>query len=203
MTKSIFSLKFIMMAAVFAITSTVFASSADTYKVDADQSTLRWNGKKVLGEHWGYVDIKSGKLNHDNGKFSGDFTIDMTTIVVKDLEDPESNAKLKGHLESDDFFSVAKHSTAKLKVTKIEKQKGEKGETHKVYGKLTIKGITNDVTFPATLIFSGDKLTAKADFTIDRSKWDIRYGSGSFFDNLGDKTIYDDIWFTLNLVAAK
>lgn len=183
------------------LTSTVL--HAESYVVDTKKSELEWMGKKVLGKHWGTVNIKKGTLVKEGNKLSGEFHIDMTSIESHDLDDAKVNAKLVGHLQSDDFFSVAKHPVSKFKITSIKEQKGQGIANHIVTGNLTIKGITNEISFPAHIDIRGGIMTAKAEFTIDRSKWDVRYGSGSFFDNLGDNTIDDKIWFTLNLIGKK
>ena len=109
------------------------------------------------------------------------------------------------HLKSDDFFSVEKNPVATFTITKIAPYSAKKDEaaTHYVTGNLTIKGITHEISFPAEITFSDDLMTAKAAFAIDRTKWNVRFRSGSFFENLGDKMIYDDIKFDLTLVAEK
>jgi polyisoprenoid-binding protein YceI len=129
----------------------------------------------------------------------------MQSMVCEDLKDADYNAKLIGHLKSDDFFSVDQFKTATLKVSKAEIYQGKDkkaGYTHTISGELTIKGITQKVSFPAKVTLKGDRLEAVADIVIDRTLWNVRYGSGSFFDNLGDNMIYNDIEFKLNLIAA-
>lgn len=177
--------------------------SAQSFTVDASASSLKWVGEKVLGKHNGTVNIKDGAMTKSGSDFSGVFTIDMTSIKNEDLTDASYNAKLIGHLKSDDFFSVAKHNTATFKLKSIKDYKPKKDEKgkHWVTGELTIKGISNEIGFPAEINFSDSGFKADAKFSIDRSKWDIRYGSGSFFDNLGDKTIYDEIKFELSLLG--
>ncbi len=195
--------RILLIAAVLA--GVVFGQAfAEVYKVNAAASKLGWLGQKVSGEHHGEVKIKDGHLRVDGNRYSGEFLIDMTTIVNYDLEG-EWNARLIGHLKSDDFFSVEKHPTAVFKITKVVPYKAEEGEssTHRVTGDLTIKGITNEISFPAELTFTDAGLVAKAKFSIDRTQWDIRFRSGSFFENLGDKLIYDDMKFDLTLVADK
>lgn len=173
------------------------------YIVDAKKSKLEWLGEKISSKHYGTVDIKDGMLKKEVSNFSGIFNIDMTSIKNIDLKDPQYNNKLIGHLKSDDFFSVDKFQTATFKLKSIKETKSKKDAkiTHTVTGDLTIKGITNEISFPAKIKFNTNNFTANAKFVINRSKWDIRFGSGSFFDNLGDKMIYDDIQFTLTLVA--
>ncbi|HQV33223.1 MAG TPA: YceI family protein [Calditrichia bacterium] len=180
--------------------------SAQTYVVNADGSTMAWVGEKVTGKHNGVISLKDGVFSVEGDKMSGNFTVDMTSIVVKDIPmDNEYNGKLTGHLKSPDFFSVADHPEAKFEITKVVPYKAKDGEeaNYKVTGNLTIKGITHEISFPAMITMDGDSFSAKATTSIDRSRWDIRYGSGSFFDNLGDKLIYDDFHLEINLVGSK
>ena len=180
--------------------------SAQTYVVNADGSTMAWVGEKVTGKHNGVISLKDGVFSVEGDKMSGNFTVDMTSIVVKDIPmDNEYNGKLTGHLKSPDFFSVADHPEAKFEITKVVPYKAKDGEeaNYKVTGNLTIKGITHEISFPAMITMDGDSFSAKATTSIDRSRWDILYGSGSFFDNLGDKLIYDDFHLEINLVGSK
>jgi polyisoprenoid-binding protein YceI len=172
-----------------------------TYKVDAQKSILNWNGKKVTGEHSGTIKVSEGVLMVDGGKLSGGtFTFDMNSIVDTDLTDPGYNAKFIGHMKSEDFFNTAKFPTSTFKVTKVT-PKG--GDVYDITGNMTIKGITNAVTFPATVKMAGNTVTADGKATLDRTKYDIRYGSKSFFENIGDKAIYDDFTVEIKLVASK
>lgn len=172
-----------------------FTAYSQQLTVNTSESELKWTGKKVTGEHWGYVKIKEGTLTVEKNKIkSGEFKIDMNTINCKDLEDAEWNAKLVGHLKSDDFFSTDKHPVATLVIT--ESTPFKNGES-KVNGKLTIKGITNPISFTAKEIDKG----YKAVITVDRTKYEVRYGSGKFFDNLGDNMIYDDFTLEVKLVV--
>lgn len=171
----------------------------ETYQVDIDSSTLVWTGKKVTGEHTGNINLKSGSLDFQNGTLKGGgFVIDMASITCTDLTDEEYNGKLIGHLKSDDFFGVAKHSDANFAITKVKKQKDG---TYQIKGDLTIKGITNAIEFPATVTQKDGAVKAVAKIIVDRSKFDIRYGSGSFFEGLGDKMIYDDFELDVTLSA--
>jgi len=164
---------------------------AQDHKADTKKTEIKWTGKKVTGEHWGYVKLKDGDFKlKDNNIVEGNFTIDMNSISVMDVEDEEYNKKLEGHLKSDDFFGVKKHPTAKLH---IKKATPFKDYSSQVEGELTIKDITHPIKFDVKMA----KNAYIATITIDRSKYDVRYGSGSFFDNLGDNLIYDD--FTLNV----
>jgi len=191
--------------AVLAVLVSVFAMSFTgkgvEFKVDNNQSKVTWLGKKVTGEHSGAINIADGKFV-TNGKSiqGGTFNIDMTSITNTDITNEEYNQKLVGHLKSDDFFSTEKFPKATLVLTKVT-PKGN--DQYNVQGNLTIKGITKAIEFPATIQNGGDKISAKAKIVVDRTKYDIRYGSGSFFDNLGDKAIDNNFELNVNLVAKK
>jgi polyisoprenoid-binding protein YceI len=168
--------------------------------VDPATSSVKWTGKKVTGQHNGLITLKSGavEVEKDTVK-SGQFEFDMASIKVEDIKDAENNAKLTGHLKSDDFFGVNKFATSTFKITSVKALKGSKDGTHEITGDLTIKGITHPVTFPATVEVKGNKASAKGKVTVDRTKYDIKYGSGKFFDNLGDKMINDTFELELDL----
>ena len=168
-------------------TTVVFAKD---FKADASKSSLKWIGKKVSGEHYGMITLKEGMFTVDGDMITkGKFVIDMTTITVDDLEG-EWRDKLVGHLNSDDFFGTDKHKTATIEITESTKFKGDVAT---VKGKLTIKGITKPVSFDVKR--HDNKYTSTV--TVDRTMYDIKYGSGKFFDNLGDKMIDDN--FTLEV----
>jgi polyisoprenoid-binding protein YceI len=184
----------------FIIAFSVAHAQPVSYKVNTDKSNIHWVGKKLLGQHEGDVKLSSGSVIVNNGVLGGgEFVIDMTSMVCTDITDPDMSAKLIGHLESDDFFAVEKNPTANLKITKVMKTTTAKGITYEVTGDLTIKGITQEIIFPATLENNGKSYTANAKIVIDRSKWDVRFGSSSFFDNLGDKAIKNEIEFAVTL----
>lgn len=169
--------------------------SAQSYSVNVEKSVLKWTGKKVGGEHYGNINIKEGNFEVKKDKIaSGTFVIDMTSITNTDLTDAEYNGKLVGHLKSDDFFGVEQHPTATLKITSATAF--DKNEAS-VKGNLTIKGKTNPIEFK--VVKNGADYSAT--LTVDRSKYDVKYGSSSFFDNLGDKVIYDDFTLEVSLVT--
>ena len=159
--------------------------AAQTKTVDTSKSTVNWEGKKVTGQHSGTINLKSGTLIFKGNKLAGGtFTVDMTSLTATDISG-QSQGKLNGHLKSEDFFGTEKHPTSIL----IFKTIAAKSKTlYTVTADLTIKDKTNPVTFDLTI--KGN--TATTTFNVDRTKYDIKYGSGSFFDNLGDKAIYDD-----------
>ncbi|WP_321286642.1 YceI family protein [uncultured Sunxiuqinia sp.] len=177
----------------------VFSSAviAGNYVIDTSSSNVDWLGKKVTGEHSGSIDIKEGSLEVASGVIKGGTVIiDMQSIVNEDIEDADYKAKLEGHLKSEDFFSVERFPTAKLVLTDVKKS----GDEYSFTGNLTIKGITKPVSFKGKSLADGDHVKVEGAIIIDRSDYDVKYGSSSFFDNLGDKMIYDD--FTLNYVLV-
>ena len=162
--------------------------------IDISKSTVKWVGKKVTGSHEGNISIKEGHIHFDDNAFTGgNIVIDMSTIECTDL-DGDSKQNIENHLSSDDFFGVKKYPTANLEVISAEKVKYSKNK-YRVKGILEIKSIKNDVEFEVVI----DNSLAKVELVIDRTKYDIKYGSGSFFDNLGDKMIYDDFNLSVSL----
>jgi polyisoprenoid-binding protein YceI len=181
---------------------TLSLSAQTEMKINSKYSTINWKGFKPTGSHYGTILLKSGNFIINEDKIiGGEFTIDMTSIVDLDMPaDDEYNTKLVNHLKSDDFFGVEKYPTANFKISEIE----NKGEKILIKGDLTIKKKTNPVSFTATAEISNDLLLLKSDtFKIDRSKWDIKYKSKSFFDDLEDKFIYDDMEISIEVEAGK
>ncbi len=170
---------------------------AQDYKVDIGKSTLKWTGKKVAGSHTGHIKLLSGKLSiKKNMVEKGSFTIDMKSITNDDLKNQDLNKKLVNHLKSDDFFSVNRHPTAKLILSGSGSLVNKEVD---VLGNLTIKGKTHPISFKGNK--NGNIITAT--LVVDRAKYDVRYGSGSFFENLGDKLIYDDFTIEVKLVVEE
>lgn len=167
--------------------------------VNKSESAVSWNAKKVTGEHYGKVQISDAQLDYQNGKIrGGSFEMDMTTITVEDITDANSNKRLTDHLKSDDFFSVDKFNKSSFKITEA---KSSNGKDYQITGSLIIKGISNPVTFPAKVEVQGEKIIATASIVFDRTKFDIKYRSGNYFENLADRLIYDDVSLQVKLVA--
>lgn len=187
-------------------TVTEAAEAGEANVLTVSESSLGWTGKKLTGEHFGKIQIADGELFlSDEGLSGGNFTIDMTTIVVEDLEDPEYNKKLTDHLYSEDFFNVENFNKGAFEITAVEAMDvaDEAGNTHMIAGNLTIKGITQGIRFPAQVEVSNDGVKASASFNIDRTLWDIKYRSGKFFPEIGDKVIMDEIGINLELKANR
>ena len=159
---------------------------SQTATLDIESSNLKWTGKKITNSsHYGSLKFKSGEVKFSDGIIeSGKFVVDMTTINVEDIEG-RGKSRLEGHLKGDDFFSVEDFKEATLVINSSSKN----GDSIKVMGTLTIKDLNSDVEFDMNK--SGDGWTA--DLTFDRSKHNVRFRSGSFFENLGDNLILDDI----------
>jgi polyisoprenoid-binding protein YceI len=169
-------------------------SAQEKLTADTTKTKLLWLGEKVTGQHTGTINLQSGWLSlKDNKIVAGEFNIDMAS-----LKEIENNDHLEGHLKSDDFFGVDKFPLAKLVIT--GSTSFDKG-TGVVSGTLTIKGVTNPIEFKSAMQKKDDGTWFFANIVVDRTKYNIRYGSGSFFDNLGDKTIYDEFNVKVNLLV--
>jgi len=198
--------KLSLVLTVLALVGLAFTNPVEVvnYKVDASQSSVKWIAKKVTGQHHGSVSVKSGNLEYTDGLLSGgQFVMDMTTIQVLDLKGNMA-AKLGGHLKSADFFDVENHNEAVFSITKVV-SRGTPG-AYKVVGDLTVKGITAPVTLPIVQLNEeedGVTTSEELTITIDRTAYNIKYGSGTFFGNLGDKTIYDDFDLVVSIKATK
>ncbi len=199
--KNIFTIKNtpFFAAVVLALFAFTNPPAVSKFKVDTNASTLVWTGKKITGQHTGNVPISSGDLVVD-GKIvkEGTFEINVDGLTDTDITNAEFNAKLVNHLKSDDFFGTAKFPKATFVISSVTPKSGN---DYTVKGKLTIKGTTNEIEFPATILNDGKQLTATAKIVVDRSKYDIRYGSKTFFENIGDKAIADEFELDLKLVA--
>lgn len=169
-----------------------------TYKVDLEKSTITWLGKKLTGSHNGSINLQSGSLSFNDKKLAGgNFIIDMTTI-----KDADKSANLENHLKADDFFGTDKFATSAFVIKKIA---SVDANTLNITGNLTIKGITNSISFPAVITWNADgSVTAVADKVIvDRTKYGIKYKSKGFFPDVGDKVINDEFELSIKLVARK
>lgn len=173
-------------------------SFSQKINIDPVKSKISWTGQKIVGgSHNGEIKIKNGTMELKNDQIvKGTFVIDMNSISNLDLEDKDYNSKLVGHLKSDDFFGVEKYPTATFNVTKSTKFVNGKAT---VTGDITIKGTTKQIT--AVVNRSNNNYNTRME--IDRSQFDVRYGSNSFFDNLGDKAIDNIFVLDINLVGTQ
>ncbi len=172
--------------------------------IDVEKSKISWHASKVTGEHNGVLNLVEGFVQfHGTHIHGGKFVFDMNSIINLDIESEEWNGKLVGHLKSDDFFSVTKFPTALLDIKSVSMIKEAKKDeaNYSFKGDLTIKGITHEIEFKAVVGFTKEFARAVGDITIDRTLYDIRYGSGKFFENLGDKMIHDDFKVSFDVIT--
>jgi polyisoprenoid-binding protein YceI len=196
---------FYAIVALFLLASS-FTLAPATFKILSKESKVKWLGKKVTGQHNGAIDVKGGEITFDGSTLKGGtIEIDMTSITNEDLKDEGYNKKLVGHLKSDDFFGVETYPTSKFVIKSVKPvAKAAAGKpNYEVTGDLTIKASTQELTVPVWAVVEKGVARVKTTFTIDRSKFDVRYGSTSFFDNLGDKAIHNDFELDIDLVAKK
>jgi polyisoprenoid-binding protein YceI len=196
--------KIVMTVLIGLVTLSGFVSSVNkTFKVSIEDSKLSWTGKRVNYGHTGSVDLKNGELILDDETLvGGGFVIDMESIRDLDLDDEKRAGKLVGHLKSEDFFDVKSFPEATFKITSARKEKSDHGN-YMITGDLSIRGKTNSETFPVLVSITDTKISANGTVAFDRTKYDVRYGSGSFFDDLGDKMIHNEIRIQVELVAYK
>jgi len=175
----------------------------DTYIVDIDKSKIYWTGTGVGKEHTGYVTIQSGSLLIDTKTITGGFFyINMKSITNTDVKDAGFKKNLEDHLKSQDFFFSAKFPTSTFKIVKTERLDVPEGQpNYKINGDLTIKGIKKNIDFMSTIAYTKKTVRIVGDLKIDRTQWDIKYNSGNFFQDLGDKLIEDEIKFKLDILA--
>ena len=175
-----------------------------SYKIDVDNSSIQWIGRKVTGEHDGniqilYGNVRSYKDTDLSDIIKGNFVIDMTTITNTDIKNKKYSDYLIEHLNDEDFFDVAHFSRATFKILdNIPYESNENNFNYLFKGEITIKGITEVIEFPVEVKLTEDKAIANGNMIIDRTKFGIKYKSKSFFSDMGDRFIYDD--FELNFL---
>jgi polyisoprenoid-binding protein YceI len=169
------------------------------FEVVSAQSNIDWTGRKVTGSHNGTISIKSGTLFLENDKFiGGNFIIDTSSVKILDITDPATNAQFAGHLASDDFFATDNFPEASFIITDVNYLNGH---DYIITGNLTIKDITNSVSFLADVQITDDVITATGKIIVDRTKYDIKFRSGNFFTNLGDTLIYNEFELDVKLTS--
>jgi polyisoprenoid-binding protein YceI len=172
-----------------------------TFNIQENSSTVNWTGKKVLGLHTGNISVAGGYVEMSEGIITGgEVQVDMTSIVITDIPDKNTHDEFLAHLHHDDFFSVDKFKTATLTIAGATRHETGK---QKVSGLLTVKDITHPISFVASVEVFTDYLHSMGEIVIDRTQYGIRYGSGKFIQNLGDKLIYDDFVLQFKLIAEK
>lgn len=174
-----------------------------THVLDTTLSEVRWEGVGVGKKHFGTIPLKEGSMNlvgePQVGNISGSFVFDMNGFDVKDISGGGAESFLK-HMKGTDFFDVAQFPEARFEFTKLEPMFSTETTEYTVTGKLTLKDVTEELSFPVTVVHSTGGLKAQASFDLDRTTWNVRYGSGNFFKDLGNKLIEDAVPMTLDLV---
>jgi polyisoprenoid-binding protein YceI/rhodanese-related sulfurtransferase len=177
------------------------------HRIDLDKSRIEWTGRNLTGAHMGTLKLSAGEIEIENGQpVRGEFTLEMSSIANTDLEDGEMRKMLMAHLKSDDFFDVARFPTAELHISKITSVPEAKpgSPNAEVTGELTLKGVRRAITFSAMLGVTPDGLlAADAHFDIDRTQWNVLYGSGKFYEMLGKHLVNDEISLALKLVTRE
>lgn len=195
------------MAAAYLIPVTTNAqgkTDKQIFKINTEKSKIEWVGKKVTGQHNGEIKVAKGEITASNEMVNGgSVTIDMNSITCLDLQG-EWSEKLIGHLKSDDFFSVDKHPFSTFTIKSVTPIKSAKAGSNNatIKGDLTIKGITNEIEFPAIVEIRGKNLVANGEAKIDRTKYEIKYGSANFFEGLGDKAIDNEFIVKFKIAAT-
>lgn len=178
-----------------------YTPTKSKFNVDKASTKVKWTGKKIGGSHWGSLKVSSGFLSMEDGHLvGGEFVIDMTSIKLTDKTPKEKIGDLEGHLKADDFFGTNNHKTAKLVMKHVMLGKGG---VYNVNGLLTVKGIEKPILFNVDLNKSGSKVTGTSKITFNRTHYGIKYKSKSFFSDLGNRVIYDDVTVDVTLVAKK
>ena len=193
-------MKKLILLTVVSILFGFYIKGQEIYDISPENSKIEWIGEKVSGAHSGYINLKNAFFLFEDEKFvGGEFNIDMNTIKCTDIENPKYAAKLEEHLKDPDFFNTDKYPISNFKITNIIFD----GTSYMITGNITIKEISQEIVFPAKFENNGNIFHANSTIKIDRTKHDIKYGSGSFFDDLGDRMIYDEFTLKIHLQGSK
>ena len=175
------------------------------YKINAEKSLIEWAGRSPSSKHHGTVRITEGKITVIDGKVSGKIEINMESINNIDLEGDPLQPVLISHLKSDDFFFVKMFPTAKFTIQSAFPLKNPtlSAPNFEVHGTLELRGVCAEIQFPATLSRLEDgQCSVEAHFDIDRTRWNIIYGSSRFFRHLGMHLVFDLISLQMRILAG-
>lgn len=200
-----FNNKFQSFRTIASAPETKLEAAGTTFKADTASSEVAWTGYKIVGKHDGFFKLNEGTAIVDKGKVvSGNFVFNMSSLTVTDPASGPGKTRLENHLKSKDFFEVETFPIGKFEITGIEKYVAKEGASAiegantLVSGNLTLRGITKNISFPALVVITKDQVSAKANFSIDRSKWEMFYRSESSF---GDNMIKNLVDIRLNFSA--
>ncbi len=171
-------------------------------KINNELSNIKWIGSKIHESHYGTINIDRGilQINEDGELVGGEFVIDMNSLLCTDIPNQKYKKKLEDHLKDEDFFDVSNFPNSGIKITDVDKVKEE---SYRITADLTIKDITHAINFEADIKKQELNYEVKSNIKIDRTKWDVQYNSGNFFENLGDKLILDEIEFDVHLISQE
>jgi polyisoprenoid-binding protein YceI len=194
--------RFAIILLFIALSATAYAQQ--TYQLDVKKSKLLWTNQKAMGGHFGYIHFNSGSLNYSavGAPVNGIFKIDMNSMHSTDHKDQAGNHKVDGMLRNPGFFNVTKYPESVMVIRQVLQL--DYASHFKVFGDLTMKGITHPIEFMATIKNDGKTVTAKADVKFDRSKWNIdmqeKPNSWDLYSNIKNKVLADEISISLDLV---
>ncbi len=176
-----------------------------SHSINLLKSKLDWTGRNIASTHYGTLNLSAGELQVQNGwPVSGNFTVDMNSLEDLDIPDSKLRQVLVHHLKSDDFFDVEQFPTAQFNLSQIKMLPDSRpgSPNSQLTGELILKGVRNQLSFPGIIAVVGDGLlAADAHFDIDRTRWNVLYGSGKFYEKLGMHLVNDDVSLALKLVT--
>ena len=189
-----------ILSTVVSILSLINLQAQEQFEISLKNSSAEWIGEKITGSHNGTINLSKAFFIFDNNTLvGGQFEMDMNSIKCTDIENREYAAKLESHLKDKDFFATEEYPISHFTITEVIFD----GTSYMITGNITIRGISQEITFPAQFHSDENLFLADATLKIDRTKHDIKYGSGSFFDGLGDRMIYDEFTLKIHLEASK
>jgi polyisoprenoid-binding protein YceI/rhodanese-related sulfurtransferase len=176
-------------------------------KVIPKESSVEWTGRSLTGQHHGTIELRDGSILLQDGEpVSGQFTLDLLSIGCTDIADANLSQVLIHHLQSEDFFEVAKYPEARFAIDAFQPKSGatQGRPNYQVQGRLLLRGVERPLSFCAFIgqPLGENKLLARANFDIDRTDWGVLYGSGKFYEGLGKHLVNDYVSLDLKIVAA-
>jgi len=173
------------------------------YVISVDRSTIEWTGRNFNGKHVGSLSFLRGFIEFkDEIPINAEFEVDMNSIKNNDIEDDNIKGYLINHLVSEDFFEVNTYPKTMIKLKKSDLIfKGQEGDFYySILADLTIKNITKEVVFECILGLREEGLSLQTQFFIDRTKWNVTYGSNKFFEKLGKHLVNNMIYFDIYMI---
>jgi polyisoprenoid-binding protein YceI len=161
------------------------------YSITPQNSKIEFVASKVTGSHNASFKDFSGTI-----EFAGQPEKSRVTVTINMSSVETDTPDLTKHLQTPDFFDVAKFPQATFTSTEI-KSGGEKGATHTVTGNFQLHGVTKSITFPATITPGADVIGVESTFSINRKDFGINYAGAA--NNL----IRDEVVMSLHIKADR